>query len=100
MMLMKFESVLTTRMSSPSGCQQIPVGPRSTRVSATIWWNVALVGSMSMKLTVPLEKFETARRVMFGAIAMLTGSVRRIVSSTVKRLLLTTKTWRLSRSST
>jgi len=87
-------------MSSPSGCHAMPVGPLGRRVSATIWWKLTLVGSMSTNETDELAKLETAIRVMFGEIAMLTGSDIGMVSSTVNRLLFTTSTWRLSGSST
>lgn len=92
MTVRKLASVDTTSTSSPSGCHATAVGPSSTRVSATTSWKRELVGSMSMKLTVALAKLVTARRVMFGDVAMLTGSDSWIVSSTVNRLLLTTTT--------
>ena len=85
-------------MSSPSGCQAIPLGPGATRASETTVWKFELNGLMSIKLMVPDAKLLTARRRRLGDIAISTGSGRAIVSSTVIRLLFTTTTCLLSAS--
>ena len=80
------------------GCHEIIAGPGATRVSDRIWWKDALVGSTSTNETVPDEKFATAMRRRFGANARSIGSDILIVSSTVMRLLLTTRICWLSPS--
>ena len=83
-------------MSSLSGCHATCDGPGATRVSEMTWWKVGLVGSTSTNATVPEEKFATAMRRRFGENARSTGSEVRIVSSTVMRLLFTTRICLLS----
>src|SRR5712671_1030390 len=90
----------TARTSSPSGCHATAVGPVSTLVSATTWWNRLLNGLMSMNDNFELEAFETTRKRRLGDTAMSVGSVIGMLSSTVMRLLFRTTTLRLSLSST